>query len=207
MYSTNFSFIIIILDNQIFCEQNWYAVRRHAFGPLEDQIWKMRFSFPNVPYSCQIPLVSEHLTFKKGFLDNGILTLVKYLLIKVVAPLGHEQLLCPLSSSDIFLKVMDQTRKWDPQINRDRAQIYLFNSCLLQIVSSSGIISRNNHTLWNDVTSWQGSLYNQLEVSLILSLIIVQDLLLYHKDLWFIHNIILCQAYIYLFKQYRITVV
>lgn len=39
------------------------------------------------------------LNFSKGFLDNGILTLVKYLLIKVVAPLGHEQLLCPLSSS------------------------------------------------------------------------------------------------------------
>lgn len=73
-----------------------------CFGPLEDQIWKMRFIFPNVPYSCQIPLVPEHLT----------LTLVKYLLIKVVALLGHEQLLYPLSSSDIFLKVMDQTQKW-----------------------------------------------------------------------------------------------
>lgn len=97
--------------------------------------------------------------------------------------------------------------KMDPKINRDRGQLYLFNSCLLQIVSSSGIISRNNHTLWNDVTSWQGSLFNQLKVSLILSLIIDQGLLLYHKYLWFIHNIILCQAYIYLFKQYRIAVV
>lgn len=165
----------------------------------------MRLILPYVPYSCQIPLKSPN--FSKRFLDNWIPTLDKYLHIRVVAPLGHEQLLCRLISSDIFLKVMDQTRIWDPQINRDRGQLHLFNSCLLQIVSSSGIISRNNHTLWNDVTSWQGSLYNQLEVSLILSLIIVQDLLLYYKDLWFIYKIILCQAYIYLYKQYRITVV
>lgn len=38
------------------------------------------------------------LNFSKAFLDNGIPTLVKYLLIEVVAPLGHEQLLCPFSS-------------------------------------------------------------------------------------------------------------
>lgn len=169
----------------------FWTVRR---SDLENEI-----HFPKCSILLSNSIGFRTLNFSKGFLDNGILTLVKYLLIKVVAPLGHEQLLCPLSSSDIFLKVMDQTRKWDPQINRDRGQLYLFNSCLLQIVSSSGIISRNNHTLWNDVTSWQGSLYSQLEVSLILSLIIVQDLLLYHKDLWFIYNIILCQAYIYIY--------
>lgn len=79
----------------------------------------------------------------KRFLDNVILTLVKCLQIRVVAPLGQEQLLCLLSSSDIFFKVIDQTQKWDTQTNRDRGQIHFFNSGLLQIVPASGIISRN----------------------------------------------------------------
>lgn len=201
MYSTNFSFITIAsliirflkLRAELVCcaKTCFWTIRR---SDLENEI---HFSKCSILLSNSIGF--RTLNFSKGFLDNGIPTLVKYLLIKVVAPLGHEQLLCPLSNGP--------DTKMDPQINRDRGQLYLFNSCLLQIVSSSGIISRNYHTLWNGVTSWKGSLYNQLEVSLILSLIIVQDLLLYHKDLWFIHNIILCQAYIYLFKQYRITVV
>lgn len=77
------------------------------------------------------------LNFSKGFLDNGILTLVKYLLIKVVAPLGHEQLLCPLSSSDIpvFLKVMDQTQKWTHRQRQRTAipfQLLLATNCLIQ---------------------------------------------------------------------------
>lgn len=74
------------------------------------------------------------LNFSKGFLDNGILTLVKYLLIKVVAPLGHEQLLCPLSSS--FKSNGPDTKMGPTDKQRQRTaipfQFLLTTNCLIQ---------------------------------------------------------------------------
>lgn len=118
-----------------------------CFWTIRRLVLENEINFAKCSISLSNPIGFRSPNFSKGFLDNGIPTLVKCLQIRVVAPLGHEQLLCPFSFSDIFLKVMDQTQKWDTQINRDRGQIYLFNSCLLQIVSSSGIISRNKRCL------------------------------------------------------------